>query len=138
MARRFNSRYQIRLAGGEVFKVSFKDWARAVEDRWIEPEQPGGRLANLCAGVIGRVRNGVLWLRDKFREAYMRTSWAVIEAKAPARGEGYQEELELDYHPKGKATRERYGLVYTGFLGMSADRLRELIDERKAARCATT
>jgi hypothetical protein len=133
MARRFNSRYFIELAEGQVFKTSFGEFSKALRGRWIERVEDDSRTARLSAGVVGRIRGSVLWLRDKFRECYLRTSSAAVDKLAPR--DGWQADVELDYHPNGKGVVERFGWVYTGFFGMGADRLRELIEERKAAKC---
>jgi hypothetical protein len=136
MSRRLNSRYFVDLGAASLFKVSAADWQKAVADRWIEPTAPGSRVARLCAGVAARVKGGVLWLRDTLRDVWVKTSWIAIDNQAPARGEHWQKDIERQYGPYPRG--ERYGEVYTGFLGMGAAELRRLAQEiaaRKQAEC---
>lgn len=98
--------YRILWQGGSQ-TVSAADWQRAIADGWIVPAkrddgQASDRIAQLADGVIARLTDGVLWLRNKLRqiETWIYTSWRAIDRSAPmVRGEFWQKEVERQYAP---------------------------------------
>lgn len=99
---------------GQQWKTSAADWNKAQAGGWIEPVEPGSRVARLCSGVVARIKDGILWLRDRGREFWIRTSWYGVDAVAPVRGENWQVEIEREY---GDLRFERWGEIRRAILG---------------------
>lgn len=100
--------YRVLWGKDKVRSVSASEWQRARADKWIAPvvRDDGtlsDRVARIVEGVIVKVIDGVIHLRDSVRRAsyWIFTIWKRIDQSAPVvRGEHYQKEVERQYAPK--------------------------------------
>jgi hypothetical protein len=101
--------YRIRWGLG-VTSVTAAEWQRAITDGWIVPET--GKTAVLAKGIVARLRDGVLWLRNLAAKtsAWIYTSWISIERSSPViQGEYYRRQIERDHCGPRVVVREPEG-----------------------------
>lgn len=101
--------YRLRWGRG-VETISATEWNRAVADGWIVPE--AGKTAILAKGIVARLRDGVLWLRNLAAKAttWIYTSWISIERNSPViQGEYYRRQIERDHCGPRVTVREPEG-----------------------------
>lgn len=112
-----------------VETVNATEWKRARAAGWIVPVRLengdlSDRVAQLANGVVAKLRDGVLYLRDLHERAlgYIHTSWKAIDAKAKMiRGEHWQKEVERQYsniQPKPDADVIAYRGQFEGPCGV--------------------
>lgn len=93
--------------------VPASEWQYAVSHGWVVPiDGEKVHLARLADGVIARMKNGVMWLESKIKQAttWIYTSWISIERNSPViQGEYYRRQIERDHCGPRVVVREPEG-----------------------------
>jgi len=101
--------YRVRWGRG-VETISATEWKRAVSGGWIVPE--AGKTAVLATGIVARLRDGVLYLRNLAAKTsvWIYTSWISIDRQSPIiQGEYYRRQVEKDHCGPRVVVREPEG-----------------------------
>ena len=82
----------------EPYSVSIAEFHRAVASGWLIPA--GENRAVLPPGVIGRLRDGALWLLNEVKQTtyWIYTSWLAVDRVSPIiQGPYFQRTLEREH-----------------------------------------